>query len=114
MPQVEVPPSAVCGGGACLDKELIRRVIRSHLGQVRYCHESQRDANPSLEVKVVITFHVASSGLVDDARVASTTANDAGLESCLLSRVRTWRFPTDARASSYVVTHPFIFKTAGR
>lgn len=113
-PTIEPGPAVVCGGGPCLDKELIRRIIRSHLGQVRYCYEAQLNANPSLEGKVAITFHVVASGVVDDARVASTTANNTGLESCLVSRVRTWRFPVDARAGSYVVTYPFIFKTAGR
>lgn len=113
-PRFDSDPPVVCGGGACLDKELIRRVIRSHLGQVRYCYESQLNANPSLEGKVAVTFHVGPSGLVDDARVASSTANSAGLEACLVSRVRTWRFPADARAGSYVITYPFIFKTAGR
>lgn len=113
-PEIDVREPVVCGGGACLDKELIRRVIRSHLGQVRYCYEAQLNANPSLEGKVAITFHVVASGLVDDARVASSTANNAGLEACLVSRVRTWRFPADPRAGSYVITYPFLFKTAGR
>lgn len=111
-PELDSTPPIICSG--CLDKELIRRIIRSHLGQVRYCYEAQLTTSPSLEGKVAVTFHVNASGVVDEARVSSTTANSAGLEACLVSRVRTWRFPSAPRAGSYVITYPFLFKTSGR
>ncbi|MCC6332784.1 MAG: TonB family protein [Myxococcales bacterium] len=101
----------VCGGTACLDKELIRRVIRSHLGQIRYCYEAQLVMQPNLSGKVAVTFHVPESGLVDTARVSSSTVPSPGLEACLVSRVRTWRFPSQ-KGGSFVVTYPFLFKTA--
>lgn len=111
-PDIQDDVPILCGGQPCMDKELIRKVIRSHLGQVRYCYESRLQLKPSLAGKVSVSFHVAPSGAVDVARVASSTAGDPGLEACLTSRVRTWVFPAQ-RGGGYVVTYPFVFKAAG-
>ncbi|GMU60557.1 MAG: hypothetical protein AMXMBFR34_23200 [Myxococcaceae bacterium] len=110
VPEAEVSDAVVCGGKACLDKELIRRVIRSHLGQIRFCYEAQLVAQPNLRGKVAVTFHVPPSGLVDSARVSASDVSSPGLEACLVSRVRTWRFPSQ-EGGSFVVTYPFLFKT---
>jgi TonB family protein len=113
VPEPEATEGVVCGGGPCIDKELIRQVIRAHVGQVRYCYEAQLVAHPELAGKVSVTFHVAPSGNVDTARVATSTVSSDALGECLISRVRTWHFPAQ-RGGGYVVTYPFLFKAAGR
>ncbi|MEW5743639.1 MAG: AgmX/PglI C-terminal domain-containing protein [Myxococcota bacterium] len=109
-PELDVDDTVVCGGTACLDKELIRRIIRSHLGQVRFCYEEQLVTKPELSGKVAVTFHVSPAGMVDAARVSTSTVGSPALETCLLSRVRTWRFPSQ-KGGSFVITYPFLFKT---
>jgi len=110
-PEVETSDPVVCAGGPCIDKELIRKVIRSHVGQVRYCYEAQLATQPDLAGRVSVTFQVGPSGQVAMARVASATMQSSSLEACLLSRVRTWLFPAQ-KGSGYLVTYPFLFKAA--
>ncbi len=113
LPEPE-PTSVVqiCDGSACLDKEMVRRVIRSHLGQVRYCYESELRASPTLTGKVAVRFHVAAAGPVDRAEVAQSTVPGTRLPDCLVGRVRTWVFPRTP--GGFTVTYPFHFAPAGQ
>ncbi len=110
---MEPGPTVVCGGGTCMDKELIRKVINSHRDQIRFCYEQALIQAPSLGGKVAVQFFVATAGSVSTARVAQSTADNQLLSDCLVSRVRTWQFPVAKGAGGYSVTYPFVFKRAG-
>jgi hypothetical protein len=109
--QVEVCQAE--GGGQCMDKELIRKVIASHRDQVRYCYEQALQTSPSLAGKVGVSFVVASGGSVPTAKVESSTVRDGSVGDCLVSRIRTWVFPVGKGAGGYRVTYPFVFKPSG-
>lgn len=116
-PVVEVSDPIACDGAdarPCMDKELIRKVIASHRDQLRFCYELALQSAPSLAGKVVLSFAVAPSGDVAAARVQETKVGSPTLESCLVSRVRTWRFPALPRSPGYRVTYPFLFKPPQR
>lgn len=49
--------------------------------------------NTDLHGKVTVEVHVAPNGGVTSASVASTTANDPRLESCLVASLKGWTFP---------------------
>ena len=98
-------------GAGCLDKEMVRKVIRQHLSQVRYCYEQALQRQPNLMGKVVVAFEVARDGSVGKAVVKSSTLGDSNVGECLVSRVLTWRFP--ASRSMYGVSYPFVFQPAG-
>lgn len=114
VPEVEVGDSVACApagqGRGCLDKELIRRVIRAHLSQVRYCYQLALQEQPGLAGKIAVSFAVGAQGAVTAAEIASATARSETLEGCLLSRVRQWRFPVEKGQLGYRVTYPFVFK----
>jgi TonB family protein len=96
-----------------LDKELIRKVIRSNIGQIRYCYENRLTQKPNLHGKVAVRFVITATGSVAQSSVVDTTAGDAALETCVAGRVRTWQFPKPKGGGVVVVTYPFIFKKAG-
>lgn len=96
-----------------LDKELIRRVIKSHIAQIRYCYERELQASPGLFGKVSTQFVISAQGRVQQANVQQTTLNNAKVERCVLSKIKTWRFPKPKGGGIVIVKYPFIFKTSG-
>ncbi|MGV3620874.1 MAG: AgmX/PglI C-terminal domain-containing protein [Archangium sp.] len=112
-PPIDTDTTVTCDGGACMDKELIRKVINSHRDQIRYCYEQALLSSPSLNGKVAVQFLVGGTGAVPTARVAQNTAGNQSLSDCLVSRVRTWNFPVGKGGAGYSVTYPFVFKRAG-
>lgn len=96
-----------------LDKELIRQVINRNKSQIRYCYESQLNRFPNLSGKVAVNFVINTEGKVVSSKVAQSTANNAELEQCLVSRVRTWEFPKPKGGGMVVVTYPFVFRPSG-
>jgi TonB family protein len=108
----QTPPVITCAAVGCLDKELIRRVVRDHLAQVRFCYESLLSRHPSLEGRVVVKWHVTGAGVVDSSEVVSSPLPELG--QCLAGRVRTWRFPAAKQAEAgFTVSYPFVFKQSG-
>lgn len=94
-----------------LDKELIARIIKSQLGQIRYCYERQLSANPDLYGKVQVRFTIGSEGAVVSQTIGSTSLNSAMVEGCILRRVAGWQFPKPNGGTSVIVTYPFLFKS---
>lgn len=94
-----------------LDKEAIARVIRSQLGQIRYCYERQLSANPDLYGKIMIKFTIGSAGAVTAQAIGTTSLNNAMVEGCILRRVAGWQFPTPKGGTNVLVTYPFLFKS---
>ena len=66
-----------------------------------------------LNGKVAIKWVITANGTVASANVAQSTVNDATMETCLASRVRTWQFPKPKGGGVVIVTYPFIFKQSG-
>lgn len=98
----------------CLDKELIRQVIRRNLASFRYCYESRLNRYPALEGKVSVRFSLVPSGKVALSQLAQSTANNAELEQCVVDRTRLLQFPSGKWNGMVVVTYPFIFKQSGK
>lgn len=120
-PKTEVPDpedpvvnGCTVDGKPCLDKELIRQVIRRNLASFRYCYESKLNRFPSLEGKVSMRFSLVPSGRVAAATVVQSTANNAELEQCVADRTRLLQFPSGKWNGMVVVTYPFIFKQSGK
>jgi hypothetical protein len=114
LPTIECCAPPIIRGG--LDRELVRRVIRSHESQIRACYEERLLANPALEGKVSLQFSIGESGEVLAAAVDRdvTGLDDAALHACMASRVRSWLFPKPRAGGVTVVTYPWVFHAAGR
>lgn len=104
-PQVRVVSSEV---KSTIDKEIIRRVVRAHLNEVRGCYDQGLSRDPNLRGRVAIQFTIGPSGTVGASAVAESSLGDKSVESCIAKSVRRWRFPTGATQGSAVVTYPFV------
>ncbi len=99
--------SVRCGvNGACLDKEIIRRVIRQHHNEVRFCYERGLAAKPEISGRVVTSFTIASTGVVLSSSVTESSLRQSDVESCIAAAVRRWEFPSSAQTS--MVSYPFM------
>jgi TonB family protein len=96
-----------------LDKEIIRRVIKEHIAQIRYCYEKELVRNPGLFGKVATEFVISANGTVQSADVTQSTLGNPEAERCITAKIRTWQFPKPKGGGIVVVKYPFLFKTSG-
>ena len=97
-------------GKGRLDKELIRRVIRQHIMEVRTCYERELSKNPKLGGRVLIHFIIGTGGEVTKSEVESSTLGNTVVEECIAAAVRSWSFPKP-QGGVVSVTYPFVLQT---
>jgi TonB family protein len=94
-----------------LDMETVRRIVRQHNNETKYCYEKQLITRPDLAGRVTVKFTIGGSGAVIAAAVQESTVEDRTLEGCLMDRIRRWGFPEPRGGGVVVVTYPFVFRT---
>ncbi|MCA9561580.1 MAG: TonB family protein, partial [Myxococcales bacterium] len=107
VPKV-IPGKPIVSGA--LDKETIRRVIRRHRNEYKYCYEKQLNVKRDLNGKIIVKFTISGNGSVIAANVEESTMNDSAVENCLVGKIRRWVFPAPKGGGIVVVKYPFIFK----
>jgi metallo-beta-lactamase class B len=109
----EAGPAAMTMTGS-LDKEVIRRVIRSHLDEVKYCYERELAKMPDLFGTVWVEFSIEATGEVSvSTPLTTSTTRQAPLESCVAAAVKRWRFP-ETGGGGVLVKYPFVLTPAAR
>ena len=96
-----------------IDPELIRKVVHDHRAQIRTCYETQLTAKPSLSGKIISAWTIDQSGAVTEAHTQESTMHDHNVETCVASKIKTWRFPIPKGGGEVFVTYPFIFTPGG-
>lgn len=92
-----------------LDRDLIRRIVRAHISEVRHCYNQGLVTDPELSGRVAVQFTIGSAGKVLESVVASSTLDedDDAVASCTASAVKRWKFPK-SKGEAVVVTYPFV------
>lgn len=104
-PSTAIPKSGELSG------ELVRRQLRRHIREIKACYEPLMVGRAPLHGKLVLEWTIALDGTVKAAKLASSTFTPpAGLISCVLGKVRSWRYPRPA-PRAIVVRYPFLFTT---
>jgi Ca-activated chloride channel family protein len=106
VPQIRDGNADVRGS---LSREIIRRVVRRHINEVRFCYEQELAQRPDLSGRVTMSFIVSATGSVQTASVMSTTLNNSRVESCVSQAVRRWTFPAPDGGGVVGVNYPFTF-----
>ncbi len=96
-----------------LDKEIIRRIIRRHINEVKYCYEQELTKKAELGGRIAIQFTIAATGQVIASVMQSSTMGNARVENCVAQAVRRWEFPKPLGGGIVIVTYPFNFTPAG-
>ncbi|MCC7534735.1 MAG: AgmX/PglI C-terminal domain-containing protein [Deltaproteobacteria bacterium] len=76
-----------------LSREVIRRVVRRNLQQVRHCYERSLVSRPDLSGRVVMRWTITSTGSTTAVSVGSSTMGNPGVERCIAAAVARWTFP---------------------
>jgi TonB family protein len=111
VPQVRSGGAEVRGS---LSKEVIRRVVRRHINEVKFCYEQQLNARPDLNGRVTTRFVISPTGSVQSAMIASSSLRNEAVESCIVRAVRRWTFPAPDGGGVVVVNYPFLLDAAGQ
>lgn len=96
-----------------LDTEIVRRIIRRHISEVRYCYEQELTRNPDLVGRIVTQFTIGSSGQVIASVLQSSTMQNARVENCVVQAVRRWEFPKPLGGGIVIVSYPFVLTPPG-
>jgi hypothetical protein len=109
-------PDVVAGTAqvrGALDKELIRRVIRRHLNEVRFCYEKALQNAPTLGGRVMVEFLIEPDGSVRASAARDSTLPDASVGACTAGAFLRWQFPTARGGGPILVHYPFDFVPGG-
>ena len=91
-----------------ISREDVARVINSHMNEVQSCYERALMSNPSLRGKLTVEWTIQSSGQVSGVKQKFSTLQSAQVASCIMSKLKRWRFPKP-RGGVVVVSYPFNF-----
>lgn len=103
-----VDEEALVDGG--LDRDQIAAVINRHLGQIIYCYEKGLQVNAKLNGRVGVNFTIGPQGIVKTASTATSSLNSPTVESCIVSKLKTWVFPKPVGGVNVKVTYPFVLR----
>ncbi|HEV8320584.1 MAG TPA: AgmX/PglI C-terminal domain-containing protein [Myxococcota bacterium] len=92
-----------------LDKEIIRRVIRKHKNEIKYCYEKELTKKPDLHGKVKISFVIAPTGAVAKANSTESTLGNPAVDACVVDKVLRFIFPKPEGGGIVEVSYPFVF-----
>jgi hypothetical protein len=110
IPTVRQRPHTVKGP---LDKDIIRRIVRSHINEIRFCYNRGLERDPRLGGVVTIDFTILADGKVRDGKLASTTLRDAAVPECIIQAIQRWTFPKPENQATVAVSYPFELAPPG-
>jgi TonB family protein len=104
VPQVRQAKAQVQGA---LDKDIIRRIVRAHINEVRSCYNAGLTKNPNLQGRVAVNFVITGTGKVGSSVVQESTIKDSSVGNCIAKAVKRWTFPKPRGGGNVIVTYPF-------
>jgi TonB family protein len=96
-----------------LDKEIIRRIVRRHINEVRYCYEQALVTHPSLGGRLVVQFTIAPTGRVLASLLQSSTVGSPAVDGCVVQAIKRWEFPQPEGGGLVMVSYPFQLTPGG-
>ena len=90
-----------------IDKDMIRRIVRAHINEIRSCYNAGLTRNPNLEGRVKIQFSIVGTGRVGAALVQENSTRDSQVGNCIAKAVKRWKFPRPGGGGTAMVSYPF-------
>jgi len=106
VPRVRQAKIKVSGA---LDRDIVRRIARAHINEVRFCYQQGLARNPTIAGRVQVDFVIGRRGRVEDSVIQATSLTDVDVTRCIAKAVRRWKFPTPRGGGIVRVEMPFVF-----
>ncbi len=111
--QMALDAARVSGAGtksANRSSDELSRIINSHNDAIEYCYKRESKLDPNLKGDVMVEFVIAYNGRVTNVRVTDSSLRNKQVESCIIGRIRGWRFKPISKAEGDVtVRQKYIF-----
>lgn len=82
---------ATADGG--MDKEVIRRTVRSHVKDISACYNEALEKKPDLQGKLVMQWDIGKKGKVSEVRIVRSV--DPLVDDCVALKIEGWVFPIE-------------------
>jgi TonB family protein len=105
IPQVRQAKAEVHGK---LDKDIVRRIVRAHINEIRHCYNKALVDDPAEKGRVVVRFTIDATGHVTAADPIESSVKNAELPTCMATAIKRWKFPKPEDGGSVGVTYPFL------
>ena len=92
-----------------LPADVIRRIINENKAQIRHCYEKELQKNQSLAGRIAVRWIIGATGSVTYVMIKESVMRNANVEACMMSRIKTWKFPMPAGGGQVEVNYPFVF-----
>lgn len=92
-----------------LPKKVIKRYIARKMGAIKACYQKGLQGNPGLQGKVRVKFLIMPTGAIAGAKIQDSGLNSPMVENCIISNIKTWKFPRAKGGGSTKVLYPFVF-----
>ncbi len=104
-----IPSETVVLGS--MDPDVIRRILREHIPQFRYCYQRELDRNAGKDVSgtIGLNFTIGASGSVSKAGVGQRSGLPGHVKKCVVRVLRGIRFPRPLGGGKVDVKQPFNF-----
>jgi TonB family protein len=83
-------------------------VVRKYSPGIQFCYDNELKKAPGLGGKLVVSITVTPTGRVSDASIVTDSVRSAGLTSCALAQIQSWKFP-EIPEGTVTFQAPFIF-----
>lgn len=103
------PPSAMPTSAPDPVDLAIQKVLLSHVDEVQSCYHKALVSSPDIEGVMVVRFKLNDDGHVSEAKIASSSINEATLAKCILDLTGTYRFPP-MRYQSRVIPYKIVLQ----
>ncbi len=90
--------------------EEISSVINLHNAAIEYCFKRETKLNPNLRGEILVQLVIDFTGRVKSVGILESSFQNSALESCITSRIRSWRFkPISRQEGDVTVRQKYIF-----
>ncbi len=92
-----------------LSREIVRRIMRRHINEVKYCFQKKQHQQPKLEGTLVLSYTMDPRGRVIRSKVSEGTLKNRKVELCVQRSAQRWLYPKPADGKPVEVSCEFGF-----